>query len=139
MTATATNAKASARIFRRSNLLWLAVYAIAMTGVVWGMLQLRRATLRTMDTPQARADWQAWRDAPPNQRDDLPVKRRPPSSNEPPSLILMRDHFPVMMSAAVVFGSLLFAAITILTRGALSHDASGKNQRPPDSPGKAVR
>ena len=132
MKATETSTKSSARIFRRGNLLWLAAYVVVMTAVVLGTLQLRRVTLRTMDAPDARADWQAWRDAPPNQRTDLPVKRHPPSSDEPPALVLLRDYFGVMMSAALVFGSLLFAMIMFSVRGVLWRD---RGHAP--SPGKA--
>jgi hypothetical protein len=104
---------------RPRNLAWLAAYAVVVTAVVLGMLALRRAALATFDTPEARAEWEAWRQAEPNQRDDLPVKRRPPSSPEPPTLVLMRDYFPVMLAAAVVFSSLLFAALSIALWGAL--------------------
>lgn len=110
---------------RTFGLLWLVAYACFVLGVVVTMLQVRRVTLTKMATPQAQADWDAWREAPPNVRDDLPVKRRPPSSDEPPSLVLLRDHFAVMMAAAVVFGSLLFATVSLAARGALSRDAGG--------------
>ena len=112
---------------RKSNLLWLAAYLVVLAGVIVGMLQIRKVTLRTMDTPEARAQWQAWRDAPPNQRTDLPVRRRAPSSDEPPALVLMRDYFAVMMTAAIVFSSLLFAAIAFSARGAFSRDERGRN------------
>ena len=46
--------------------------------------------------------------------------RRPPSTVEPPALLLMRDHFTVVMSGAVLFGSLLFATIALAARGALA-------------------
>lgn len=83
------------------------------------MLKARKVTLATMSTPEARAEWEAWRESEPNQRKDLPVSRRPPKSAEPPSLVLMRDHFTVLMSAAIVFSSLLFAALAIAARGVL--------------------
>jgi uncharacterized membrane protein YedE/YeeE len=111
-----------ARWLRPAVLLWLAVYLVVLIAVVAGMLQLRRTTLATMGTPAARAEWQAWRDAPPNVKTDLPVRRRRPSSEEPPALVLMRDYFGVMMTAAVVFGSLLFAVIALLAAGALQRD-----------------
>jgi hypothetical protein len=129
MTASDTTAKS---VFRRGNLLWLAAYLVVVTGVVLVMLQLRLVTLRSLDTPEAQAEWNAWREAPPNVRTDLPVRRHPPSSDEPPALILMRDYFPVMMAAAVVFGSLLFAAIALAARGALWRDRPHAS-----SPGKA--
>ena len=121
MTATDPTAKASG-VFRRGNLLWLAAYLIVVTGLVLVMLSVRRVTLRSLDTPEARAEWNAWRESPPNVRTDLPVRRRAPSSDEPPALVLLRDYFPVMMASAVVFGSLLFAAIMMAARGALSPD-----------------
>jgi hypothetical protein len=128
MTATDISAKS---IVRHGNLLWLATYLILVAGVVLGMLQVRRLTLSAMATPAAQAEWNNWREAPPNVRTDLPVKRRRPSSNEPPALVLMRDHFPVMMTAAVVFSSLLFAAIVLAARGALARD---DRQFAPDKP-----
>jgi hypothetical protein len=119
MTATDTTPKG---VLRRGNLLWLAAYLIVATSLVLVMLQVRRVTLRSLSTPEARAEWNAWRESPPNVRTDLPVRRRAPSSDEPPALVLMRDYFPVMMAASVVFGSLLFAAIMMAARGALSRD-----------------
>jgi len=129
MTATDTTANASG-VLRRGNLLWLAAYLIVLAGVVLVMLQVRRLTLRTLDTPEARAEWNAWRESPPNVRTDLPVRRRVPSSDEPPALILMRDYFPVIMASAAVFGSLLFAAIMFAVRGAIWRDRP--HASPPD-------
>jgi hypothetical protein len=119
MTATDTTAKG---VLRSGDLLWLAAYLIVATGLVLVMLQVRQVTLRSLSTPEARAEWNAWRESPPNVRTDLPVRRRAPASDEPPALVLMRDYFPVMMTAAIVFGSLLFAAIMMAARGALSPD-----------------
>jgi hypothetical protein len=107
----------SRRILAGRNLVWLTAYAIVMTAVVAAVFQVRRTTLESLDTPEARAQWQAWRESEPNQRTDLPVRRRPPKSTEPPALVLMRDYFGVMLSAAVVFGSLLFVALMLAARG----------------------
>jgi len=105
---------------RKSTWLWLVAYLVAVVAIVLGMRHLRQRVLETMDTPQARAEWQKWREAEPNQTDsNQPVKRRPPKSAEPPTVVLLRDYFPVIVTAAIVFGSLLFAAITIAARGAL--------------------
>jgi hypothetical protein len=113
---------AAARFLRKRNLVWLAAYLGVIVAVVVAVVQLRRVTLRTMGTPEARAEWEAWRASPPNQRTDLPVRRRVPPSAEPPSLVLMRDYFGVMLAAAIVFSSLLFAAIAIAARGAFGRE-----------------
>ena len=105
---------------RIANLLWLVAYVVMLCAVVLGMFAARRVTLREMDTPEARAEWNAWREAAPNRADSGPVERRPPSSAEPPALMLLRDHFGVMMAGAVLFSSLVFATIMVAARGAFS-------------------
>jgi hypothetical protein len=93
--------------------------------VIASMFAVRTTTLRDLSTPEAKAQWEAWRQAEPNRTETGPVKRRPPASSEPPALVLLRDYFPVMLAAAVVFASLLFAAIAISVRGALSTTRAG--------------
>ena len=55
-------------------------------------------------------------------------------SDEPPSLVLMRDYFGVMMMAAIVFSSLLFATLAIAARGALWRETH--RPRSPDQTGR---
>jgi hypothetical protein len=127
MTAEPSNISQSNRsapwLTRRSVLLGGAIYVAFMAGVTVAMLNVREATLATMGTPEAQAEWTAWRESEPNQRKDLPVSRHPPKSAEPPSLVLMRDHFAVLLSAAIVFSSLLFAALAIAARGVFMRQA----------------
>ncbi|MGD9722268.1 MAG: hypothetical protein AB7O59_11500 [Pirellulales bacterium] len=96
---------------------WLAAYALMFAAVVWAMFAVRRSVLQEFGTPEAIAQWQAWREAEPNQSKSGPVARRVPSSNEPPTLVLLRDHFGVMLAAAVVFSSLLFGATMVMAYG----------------------
>lgn len=46
-----------------------------------------------------------------------PVKRRVPKSSEPPFVVLLRDHFGVVQTAAVVFSAVLYLFGLILVRG----------------------
>jgi hypothetical protein len=67
---------------------------------------------------------------------DGPVKRRPPTSDEPPALRLMRDYFGICLGATLVFGSLLFGMIWGAARGAFTADMAPRefSQHPgPDS------
>jgi hypothetical protein len=120
---------------RKRNVLAIVLYLAVMGAVVAVMFQVRRVTLRTMDTPEARAQWEAWRKSPANERTDLPVRRRPPKSPEPPALVLMRDYFGIMLTAALVFGSLLFAAIAIAARGAFGRQSNGAPRKEADRNG----
>ena len=116
------SAAATSRWNRKRNLVWLAAYLAVVALIVWAVFEIRRTTMRDMATPEAQAEWQAWRDAPVNHDEGGPVKRRPPSSAEPPALVLLRDYFGVILTGAVLFSSLLFAALMLAARGALAAD-----------------
>ncbi|REK17253.1 MAG: hypothetical protein DWQ37_07230 [Planctomycetota bacterium] len=104
----------------RRRAIWTGLYVAVMAAVVFSLIQFRRVALETMGTPEAQAEWQEWRDSEPNQSDDLPVQRRAPKSPEPPLLVLMRDHFAVVMTGAILFSSLLYAALAIAAWGAFA-------------------
>ena len=103
--------------------LWLAAYLAMLVLVTVGMFAGRRMALEQLSTPEAKAEWEAWRKSEPNVKDVGGVKRRPPSSTEPPALVLLRDHFGVMLFGALFFCSLLFVAVMFATRGALAKNA----------------
>ena len=105
---------------RRAWLVWLVAWLAVEIVVVGLVFQAREMALREMDTPEARAQWEAWREAKPNTTEQGGVRRRPPSSPEPPTLVLLRDHFGVILGGAVLFSSLLFGSVAIVVRGALS-------------------
>ncbi len=123
---TTTTAAASAARRRRAHGIWLAIYAITILVVIGVVLQVRKTTLREMATPEAQAQWQEWRESEPNQTGG-PVRRRPPSTVEPPALVLMRDHFTVVICGSVLFSSLLFAAIMMAARGVFAADKTKNN------------
>ena len=112
--------------------LWLAGYLLFLAAIVLGVFQARDRVLKVFGTPQVAAEWDEWREAVRQQADRGPVRRRPPKSPEPPALVLMRDHFAVVMAAAVVFGSLLFATFAIAVRGVF---ARGKPDLTPEREG----
>ncbi len=101
----------------------LCCYALLMVAIVVGMYRMRDVTLATMGTSQAYEEWQEWRESEPNQSEDYPVRRRPPRSSEPPSLVLMRDHFAVVLGAAILFPSLLYVAMLVAVKGVAWRDS----------------
>jgi hypothetical protein len=99
---------------------WLVAYGIVLGGIVFLVVYARSRILAELDTPQARQEWNDWRERELAQASQGgPVHRRPPSSAEPPALVLMRDYFPVVMTAAVAFTSLLFGVSVFFLRGVL--------------------
>lgn len=99
-------------------LLWSIAYLAMTAVVVWGLRSAREAVIAQMSAPEAKQAWGEWRgetERPPEP--GLPVARRPVQSDEPPALILMRDHFPVIMGVTLLIGSFLFAFLGFLGRG----------------------
>ncbi len=119
-----------------ANLLWLLAYLVLLALVVGTMFVARERVLRTLDTPQARASWEAWREAVRQQQlEGGPVQRRVPKSPEPNLLVLMRDHYYTLLAGAVLFSSLLFFVAMVLLRGALRRGPSfAERLRETDSP-----
>lgn len=118
------------------NILAAACYAAFLAGIVVACFYVRRATLETLDTPQAHAEWDEWRSAVPTLNETGPVRRKVPKSAEPPALVLMRDRFGTVLGAGVVFGSLLYWALAWPLRGVLvSKEASPSPSRSGRGPG----
>ena len=115
-----------------SNCVWLAIYLATIVGVVVLVLRVREQTLPGLQSVAAQAEWDTWRAAAREQAESGPVRRVVPKSAEPPGLVLLRDRFAVVMSAAIVFGSLLFAALMCLLRGSLARTSPPGNTPSPE-------
>lgn len=98
----------------------IALYVLTMVGIVWGIFDTRSKTIAEYSSAQAQADWNKWRDEATTQTNDGTVVRRQPKSLEPPALVLMRDHFTVVVVAGVVFGSMLFLMLAVAVHGTLA-------------------
>lgn len=109
---------------RGSALSWATAlgYVAVMAALSAGLWQARRWAMRELGSPQAVADWQAWKrhvaDVQP--RSDVAVKWRVPKSDEPPLLILLRDSFPGVVAGCLTIASFLYAFFAIVVRGLLA-------------------
>ena len=99
-------------------LIWLGVYATAMLLLTWALLWARSEALEKLDTDRAQLAWQDWRAAA-NELSNQPgpVRRRAPQSQEPPGLVLLRDHFVTSWLILAVLTSLVLATIVWMVRG----------------------
>jgi hypothetical protein len=93
-----------------------------MTLITCTLLYLRDSQSRQLSSPQAQADWQEWRErARKDSEGDGPVHRSVPSSHDPPLLVLMTDHFTVLLFFSLLFGSVLFFIAYFFVRGTIAH------------------
>ena len=107
------------RLATKANLTWLVVYLATIAALVFIILETRQRTLASFDTDEQRGYWTHWKSEAQQvgQSHKNPVEHPEPKADEPPALLLMRDHFPVVMTAGVLFGSLLFGMTMVVLRG----------------------
>ena len=95
---------------------YLAVMAVVVA-LVW---QARRRAITALETPGAQANWREWRREAQRQAEGSgPVLRRIPRSDQPPELVLLRDHFWACLVGLMLLTSAVFAALTAMVRGVL--------------------
>jgi hypothetical protein len=99
---------------------WIFGYIVLVSAVIGMMFWLRLTAVPDWSSPKSISDWQAWqKDVREQQTKPGPVERRVPKSDEPPTLVLMRDFFAVMMAGALLFSSLLYWIMAWLVTGIL--------------------
>jgi len=109
-------------------------YALFVVFVVAALIATRQYALRSIDTAASRAAWQQWREAASDQADG-PVARRAPKAAEPPTLMLLRDHFAACLAMALILSSVLFGTFAFLIHGTLTGSRYTPQLR--DPPGKS--
>jgi hypothetical protein len=103
----------------RAIIIWLLAYIAVMTAIVAALVVTRKRVLATLDTPEARRQWQAWKEKTADEQSTAgPVRRRPVQNDEPPALILLRDRFAAIVATTVMICSFLFAFLAFVARGA---------------------
>jgi len=97
----------------------IVAYAATMAAIVWLLWSGRQSVLAQLDQPEQRAQWQAWKQEEEARaiQGTSPVERRPPLSDEPPTLVLMRDHFAAALGSCLAAGTVLFAFLAFVIRG----------------------
>jgi len=101
-------------------ILALLVLILGEVALVWWLRDSRQTWIDNNSTPAVLESWKAWGDDAAKQTGAPgtgPVKRRAPKSAEPPFVVLLRDHFGVVQTAAVVFSTVLYLFALILIRG----------------------
>lgn len=110
---------------------WLG-FAIALAAAVGVVVEARRRTLVALDTPEANAQWQVWREDTIRQsRDTGPATRRPAKAFEPPLLIMLRDHFGAAIGSTVVAVTIFYWFLAFLIPGSLQQSAAPSEPHTP--------
>jgi hypothetical protein len=114
-----------------ADLLWLALLLAMLAAVAGGMFHVRDSVLQSAGA-ESQQNWEAWREAvKEGQGDEGPVQRRVPKSGEPPALVLLRDHFAVCLTIALVLSSVLFGTFVLFVRGVMNSPSPQVNSPSP--------
>jgi hypothetical protein len=107
-------------LLREGHVSWLIVWLLMLVGVAWSLGQVRRWVLVELDNDAARAQWRQWKEATQeSQQSGQPVRRRPVRADEPPAVILLRDHYPAVLGMCLVIASLLYGFLVLTLQGSL--------------------
>ena len=97
---------------------WLILYLGVIASVVFLVRQARDRAAATLETSQAKSEWTEWKDeAARHASGSGPVIRRTPSTNEPPELVLLRDHFATSLSGLLLLTTAVFLTLMTMIRG----------------------
>ncbi len=88
----------------------------AITVTAW---RARQSAIAVYESPEGRAEWREWKEAAQEMASKGgPLARRAPKSDEPPALVLLRDHFATCLAGMLLAFSALFGVLMLLIRGA---------------------
>lgn len=113
---------------RTSDSIWLASYVALLAGLAAGTIAVRNQQIRVLSSRDQRASWDSWRETAAKQDGSHgPVEREVPPSAEPPMLVLLRDHFPMILVASVLFPGLILGFLLLMIRGVIRQSAEKKS------------
>jgi hypothetical protein len=100
-------------------ILWGLAYlacAGAITAAAW---RGRQSAIAVYESPEGRAEWREWKEAAQAMEEKGgSLARRAPKSDEPPALVLLRDHFVTCLAGLLLAFTALFGVLMVLVRGA---------------------
>lgn len=105
---------------RATLVIWV-VYVVLLVGMCAGLAVARRSALQSLGGTDADQRWEEWRAEAERQEDGAgPVSRRKPKSDQPPTLVLLRDHFATSLAILVALTSAVYFTIALMVRGVLA-------------------
>lgn len=96
-------------------------YCLLVAAVAGAISSARTWALAELDTADSREQWSDFRHQVQTQMEEggAPVARTVPKSTEPPTFVLLRDHYYVLMAFVLLIASLLYWLTVWMILGAL--------------------
>lgn len=104
--------------------LWvaLAIYILIEVALAWYLVRSREVWVNELEnTPGYQESWDQYRENAKEGKNfdgsKSSVQRRVPKSDKPPELVLLKDHFKMILVAAFFFSSLMYWFVAFLVNG----------------------
>ncbi len=95
-------------------------YVIMIGLLAWGLTRAKSWATASLSDAASHGDWQQFRADVVKMNSDSPVRRRVPKSEEPPALVLMRDHFTECAVISVVLSTALYGTFALFLVGSFN-------------------
>jgi len=105
-----------------ARILWAMAYLATMFAVAASLVRARQWSQRYLARPEAVTQWRQWQSTADNLdgQPRHPVQRRRPVSDEPPTLVVLRDSFPAVLGVSLLIATVLFGFVMHLAVGAFA-------------------
>lgn len=91
-----------------------------MALMLFALGEWRSREVEFWNKPGELPKWQQWKaETERMSKASGPVQRRPVKTDEPPSLILMRDYFGVIVAVSILVVTVLFGFVAFVIRGSV--------------------
>lgn len=110
-----------------------AIYLALALSVVLGLRMAQQRVIASLGSEEALAEWRAFAEE--TRKKPAPgqaIERRPVKSDEPPALVLMRDHFVAILATSLLIGSFVYAFLAFLILGSWRSPAAAADKQPAD-------
>lgn len=99
---------------------WLVVGVVALVLASGWLWRVRERAIAELSSRQSRAAWNQWKEyTRQTAQAGGPVARRAVQTDEPPTLVLLRDHFAAVLICSLVLLGALLGFVGFVVRGML--------------------
>ncbi len=103
----------------QSSLVAVVLWFVLMAITVASLCALRNWAQTEFSTTDSKRQWNQWKDETARQAEGTgPVHRREAKSDEPPTLVLLRDYFFVAVTVVILLGTVMYVSLFAMIRGA---------------------
>jgi hypothetical protein len=105
-------------------------YFAILGAILYGLFTARASAKANLSTAESQRAWDEWRTSIEQQKtNNQSVRRSISKSTQPPTLILLRDHFGITVAASLTVSTVLYWTLALFARGAATSSIEIEDNR----------